>query len=347
MRAIRSIQKPLARLLLLSVCNLCCVAGLAQEVSLSSMSVAKRNLALPATAPTTAAQAALHPLGAEGRFSAARPRGVTGSIGQVTWKNLNPGMPIWHCRTDELASVALGLGQARKVIILERSSVILRENGNDVVITLLAGSVQLEAAGGGRIHLETYDGVYQPDPAKPFQAKFTWRDGRLVTEGKRIDKLEAEVALLGCALRILPCEEHSVLSVGKSRAFSVSVADAAGQPLPGVPVVFSSGQTGNSRLRVAFSGRMRVTVLTDEQGVATVSAAALGEAGPTTLLVTVPGTGESTTIPADVVQTTGHQKVAALAILAGIAAATVVLAVRAATKEDPKLQPGTPSRVTP
>jgi len=239
MRAIRSIQKPLARLLLLSVCNLCCAAGLAQEVSLSSMSMAGRNFALPSAAPMTAAVAVLPPLGAAGRFSEARPRGVTGSIGQVSWKNLSPGMPIWHCRTGEL-----------------------------------------------------------------------------------IDRLEAQLPLPGRALRILPCEERLVLSAGKPRTFSASVADAAGQPLPGVPVVFASGQTGNSRLRVALSGRERVAPLTDQQGVATVSAAA-------------------------VAQTTGHRKAAALAILAGIAAATIVLVVRAAAKEDPRLQPGTPSRVTP
>jgi hypothetical protein len=189
------------------------------------------------------------------------------------------------------------------------------------------------------VKLRTFEGAYSPGTSEPFNTRFAWRSGSLAVEGKGLNRIEGKAAKIG--LQVANAERVR-LANGKPGTVGVRVVDLTGEPVQGVPVIFSAAKG-----KVSFAGSARATVLTNAEGLAETTATAFGTDHPVEIEAEVAGTETSAAVQADVDRTTGGQKMMAWIILGALAAATVALAWVAQNKDDPVLSPGTATRVAP
>jgi len=306
MRQRTSIRKALATLLSATVWCFCSLAGIAGELSPGSVE--------QMLAPTA------------GLSLQSAPRSVTGAIGQISWSRLERPGAAWNCRTGAGSGVTVDLQSAGKVSILAGSNVNVGVADNVLLVTLLGGGVILDRAAPARV--ETFDGAYALE-AGAERARFEWRDGALAITGGPARKLSGEQARMTAAgLRIQPAPAKS------ARRLAAAVTDAQGRPVAGVPVRFASAAAAPAGF---------ATVLTDRDGIAETSGAP--PAGRGEVSASIEATSETAAVPADPPKTGHSSKTFAFIVLGAVAAATIVLAVRAADKDDPKLTPGTPTLV--
>jgi hypothetical protein len=317
------------------------VVSLIHLTSISASGGDLKNLSRPSLKPVLPEY-----LAESGRLPlAAQPLGVAATVGTVAWKNLAQTTPAWNCRTGENSSVTLDLKSAGKVSILEQSRVNLQFPEGAPVLTLLGGSLHLSGSEGNRLRIQTLDGIYLLESAKPYQTRLSRRAGQLALSGDSLRKLEnerASAADLGVEIR--PENPALTLSSGKPSSVGAVVTDATGQPLAEVPILFSSNAQSDSRFKVSFSGNQSATVLTDKNGVAASKVTVIGHEGLGAIFAAIPGTTAAAALPADVNPTSKGGKVAAWLVFAGIVAVSIFLILDALDKDDPVLQPGTPTR---
>ncbi len=333
MKDVQMTRKAVAIILCVTVWNLCAVAGFAREIGTApgDPQVYSSPIAglLAAAQPRPGAVASLSPA----------PAAVSGSVGAVAWKSL-PGAPgAWACRTGS-GSVLLDLKQAGRISVLENSNVDVRAAGDETVVSLLRGSVRVEGPAGAVVRVETFDGSYVLG-GSAYQARFSWRAGTLAVSGDPGRRQDA--AMTGAALEISTTPERLSLLNGRPTAVAARVTDALGEPLAGVPVMFTAKASGG---RVSFGGSPNAPVFTDERGVAETTATALG-ASSVEIGAAVAGTEAAAAAQAGVDRTTGGQKWMAVVVLGALAALTVALVLVVRDRDDPKLESGTPTRVTP
>jgi hypothetical protein len=335
MKYVRKSQKVMAVVMCVAVWHLCVVAGFAQDIATAP--AGPPAFSSPLTDMMKTGSAGLDP--ALARSVVAYPRAVTGSVGQVTWKSVTRSSPLWTCRTGTGSAVSLDLAAAGRVSIHADSHVALHVAGDDLVIDLVRGALRLEGPAGARVQLRTFDGVYRPSESESYNARIGWRDGALALEGSGLTRVEGKAAEIGLQLAN---DQRVRLANGKPGKLGVRVVDATGEPVQGVPVVFSAGKG-----RVSFAGSPVATVLTDAEGVAETTATAFGSGIPVEIAAEVAGTETTAAVQADVDQTTGGQKVMAWIVMGVLAAATVVLVLAAQNEDDPELRPGSATRVAP
>ncbi len=334
MKDVQMTRKAVAIILCVTVWNLCAVAGFAREIGTApgDPQVYSSPIAglLAAAQPRPGSPASLSQV----------PAAVSGSVGQVAWKSL-PGQPgAWACRTGS-GSVSLDLQQAGRISVLEDSNVDVRAGDDATVVSLLRGSVRVEGPSGAVVKVQTFDGTYVLGKSSEYQARFSWRSGTLAVSGDPGSREDA--AMTGAALEISTTPERLTLLNGRPAAVAARVTDALGQPLAGVPVVFTAKAAGG---RVNFGGSPNSPVFTDERGLAETTATALG-ASTVELGAAVAGTAATAATQADVNRTTGGKKWMALAVLGAVGALTVAVALVLRDRDNPKLETGTPTRVTP
>jgi hypothetical protein len=331
MKDVQKTRKAVAVILCVTVWNLCAVAGFAREIG-----TAPGNPQVYSS-PVAGLLAAAHSRSG-GAVLTPSPTAVAGTMGQVAWKAL-PGMPgAWACRTGS-GSVSLDLKQAGKVSVLADSNVDIRADRNESIVTLLRGSVQVEGPAGAVMRVQTFDGTYTLGSSAAYQTRFAWRGGSLTVTG---DSGPRSGAAMNPSLAVSTAERLTLVN-GRPGTVTARVVDALGQPLAGVPVVFTAKASDG---KVLFNDGPEAIVLTDDNGVAGTTATALG-ASTVEIDAAVAGTEAAAAAQAGVERTTGRQKWVALAILGAVAAVTVALVIVARDKDNPKMDAGTPSRVAP
>ncbi len=336
MKDVRTTRKILACILCVSVWHLCSIAAFAGEVG-TSAPVGSQIYSSPVAGLLSAGQSAI----ASGyRNLSVQPKGVSGSVGQVSWKSLSTDSPAWTCRTGSGGAATLDLKEAGRISISENSNVDVRLAGEDLVVTLVRGAVLLEGTAAARIRVETYEATYLLGDSSPFRTRFSWHSGSLAISGDPGRRIEGETA--SPALKVAGPTQPVRLAHGKASPLAVVVTDTLGEPVAGVPIVFSAPEGA----RVSFSGAPSAVALTNERGIAQTTAAVLGS-GPVAIGAAVAGTTNSAAVQADVNRTTGKQKWMAAVILGALAAATIALVVVSRNEGNPVLTTGTPTRVAP
>jgi hypothetical protein len=321
----KGVQKAIAILMAASVLQFYSLPALGSERDGPPASASQRSTSLPAQASPgrTLPRIAFTP------DTAVAPHEVSGSVGQVSRKRLPDSSVAWYCNTGAESGVVLELSSTSKLDIYEHSRVSLTVAPDTITVTLLHGSVAVEGAAGRMVYIRTFGGTYVIDGDARGRARFSWREGRLLAEGKTRQAVEAS-ASSGPDVLVTPTGVAS-------GSVAVRVTDPNGNPVLGVPVVFSPGPSGG-RTRVAFAGSANARVLTDSQGVARTAIATLG-GGPSAVVAAVEGAVASATVPVDTPRTTGKQKLAALIALGAVAAVTAAIVVHEVHRENPVLTP--------
>jgi hypothetical protein len=332
MRDVQITRKAVAVVLCVTVWNLCAVAGFAREIGTAPGD--PQVYSSPIAGLLSAAQSRHG-----GATLSPAPAAVSGTMGHVTWKRLPAAEGAWACRTGS-GSVTLDLKQAGKIAVLENSNVDVRADGEQAIVTLLRGSVRVSGPAGTAVRIQTLDGTYTLGGPAAYEARFTWRGGALAIVGDAGQR--TDTAMKSASL-VLSTPERVTLVNGRPGAVSARVVDALGEPLAGVPVVFTAKAAGG---KVSFGGAPNAVVFTDDNGVAGTMATVLGAAN-VEIDAAVAGTEAAAAAQAGVQRTTGRQKWVALAVLGAVAAATVALVIVTRDEDNPKLEPGTPTRVTP
>jgi hypothetical protein len=319
-------QKATAITLCMTVCHFCVItvyareigAGGAQDFSLGDLSARK------------------------GIWSSrpAHPGAVMGSAGHVAWKSLPGPSPYWTCRTAAGAAVSLDVKGNGTISILEDSSIDLQAAGDELQVSVLRGSIQLEGPAGARVVVRTFDGTYLLGESA-FKSRFSWRAGALSLNGDAGRRLSDSSEI---AVKILPESDRIRLVNGRPGKLGVRVVDALGEPVQGARVEFSARDRG---ARISFAGSEVASVMTDEDGVAATQATAFSGGAPAAVTASVAGTAASAAVQADVDRTTGGQKMMAWIVLGALAAASVILVILIKDEDDPELSTGAPSRIAP
>jgi hypothetical protein len=337
MNRIRVSRRILAAVLSLTVLNLCSVATIAAEI-----------------APLSGPANALTP--DRGSFASARavaalalqPKGVSGSIGHVSWTSVAGPVAHWNCTTAEGSGVSLDL-QTGRISVGERSNVNVRWQESELSVSLLQGSVNVDVPAGLRTRIETFEGTYLLQADRAHKARFSWREERLAIEGAAGVEAAPQLKMSNAALRLEALNERIALSAGAAAPIEVLVSDAAGRPLAGVPVTFSSRQLAAGG-RLAFAGAAAAKVVSDDKGIARAAATFVGrDTALFAVTAAVEGAEAAAAMQASAASapSSGGSKWPGIIAIVGAVALGVGLVLWAVDQDDPVLVPGTPTRVAP